>query len=720
MLQKNIDCFLSKYRECSIAIYGTGLNAERVLRNVKGYRFNYVISSDTDWIGCYFEGIKVEKLENVIEYIDVILIAAVPSITRIIYERIKEEVPQDIVIFDMMGNQLNKKRNFCENEYWRIRKTDLIAAIDMHDVISFDIFDTLLMRRFLFPNTVFKIVSRYVEERGWTFDFFELRTDAEKQMYVKGMNPTLNDIYNQIEKNSGISCIQLDKCKELEIKIEKENLILRKDVAEAFHYAVNNGKKVYITSDMYLPKKVLDSALAEKGIKGYIEILVSCEEKSSKQNGGLYKHLKDIVNDESIIHIGDDLYADIEMAAANDIDTFYVMSAKDLFLHSSAAHLLSYVHTAEDEILLGVILGEIFGDAFLLGETKGSIMLNTIDKLAKICLAPITMQFVGWLVESLRRKEKDIVLFVSRDGYYLEKLYRKIQETHPELKLPVSQYFYTSRKIMNEAVAQDVSDIAVLLSTIDEYRKSEAVEYVERLFQIPFSEELSDFCGRSLNKVSYDELVQSVAKHKEKIFSHSVNVRRNYKTYIHSTGIMDYQDVYLVDLVSHGTSRYGLSRIVGKEVYLLALGTTKLPNAFVKDKAYVNSLYGEMIIGAGSVIGTMFAVLELAYSSKDGQAMGFDKKGQVIFDKKTKYNEFLLEKIQKSIAEFIEFYPDRKWFSYLCSKDLAEALLGLLDAEVSDISDDVKNLFDFSDLFQEKRQKYNVLKLIRGEVDLAL
>ena len=41
-------------------------------------------------------------------------------------------------------------------------------------------------------------------------------------------------------------------------------------------------------------------------------------------------------------------------------------------------------------------------------------------------------------------------------------------------------------------------------------------------------------------------------------------------------------------------------------------------------------------------------------------------------------------------------------------------------AEVSDISDDVKNLFDFSDLFQEKRQKYNVLKLIRGEVDLAL
>ena len=144
-MQKVIDEFLKPYNECKIAVYGTGLNAERVVTTVQGYVFDCVISNDENLIGKEFHGLQICRLDDALKHADIILIAAIPSATRIVFERIKDQVPSDIKIFDLSGRQLNSPLIYQSNEYWNVRYEEMISEIDDHDIISFDVFDTLLI-----------------------------------------------------------------------------------------------------------------------------------------------------------------------------------------------------------------------------------------------------------------------------------------------------------------------------------------------------------------------------------------------------------------------------------------------------------------------------------------------------------------------------------------------------------------------------------------------
>ena len=82
--------------------------------------------------------------------------------------------------------------------------TDIIEKITSYDirVVSFDIFDTLLLRPVLSPTDVFRIVGK---RYGFTdHQFVTMRTVAEQE--ARNNRPfgkddiTLDDIYMQMEK----------------------------------------------------------------------------------------------------------------------------------------------------------------------------------------------------------------------------------------------------------------------------------------------------------------------------------------------------------------------------------------------------------------------------------------------------------------------------------------------------------------------------------------
>ena len=81
------------------------------------------------------------------------------------------------------------------------------------EVVSFDVFDTLLTRRFFEPKDLFQYMAndpllRQVDP-GW--DFAALRVKAERSLRLrlkdagKQVDPTLDDIYDEFIAISGIS-----------------------------------------------------------------------------------------------------------------------------------------------------------------------------------------------------------------------------------------------------------------------------------------------------------------------------------------------------------------------------------------------------------------------------------------------------------------------------------------------------------------------------------
>ena len=189
-----------------------------------------------------------------------------------------------------------------------ILSDDLKNKINKAEVISFDIFDTLLLRPYLKPTDLF----RHMEEAYHATGFATARIEAEKtirKLHREKEEVSLDEIYEQISES-----FQNFKEKELEWEAEVSQPNL--EVKQIFDYARSLGKRLIIISDMYLSRQFLAELLSRGGVSGYEKLYVSSEMKLTKHTGNLYQYVCHDLNlsPEKILHIGDNEHSDVSLA----------------------------------------------------------------------------------------------------------------------------------------------------------------------------------------------------------------------------------------------------------------------------------------------------------------------------------------------------------------------------------------------------------------------
>ena len=184
-------------------------------------------------------------------------------------------------------------------------------------LISFDIFDTLLCRKVPEPRDVFAIVERRALQAGYPAE----KLAAIRERAESGQpGCTIDDIYELLGAYYGWPRETEAAMKALELDTEREQLAPNPAVVELLRFARSEGKRVVLTSDMYLPGPILRSLLAENGIEGYEALFVSCECGRDKR-GGLFRELLALEAASAILHIGDQPVADGEVPAALGIES---------------------------------------------------------------------------------------------------------------------------------------------------------------------------------------------------------------------------------------------------------------------------------------------------------------------------------------------------------------------------------------------------------------
>lgn len=189
--------------------------------------------------------------------------------------------------------------------------------MDRHEIISFDIFDTLLFRTVNKPVDVFRLMEPWAEKTFGISDFAEKRIEAEKLARSRTQDEeiTLSDIYRIFElSNEETAALQQYEC-------ETELSVLRRDdvAAKLLSYCVDRGKRILIISDMYQDISFLNTALKHVGIDGYDSLYVSSAEKATKAAGTLFYKAAANENIEHLdrwLHIGDNPYSDYTMPKA--------------------------------------------------------------------------------------------------------------------------------------------------------------------------------------------------------------------------------------------------------------------------------------------------------------------------------------------------------------------------------------------------------------------
>ena len=705
-LQQKFESIFKGLSNKSIGIYGTGKNARTIIENVDGYFFSCLIS--LDHLYETIDGLTVLPLEEAIKQIDVIIIAAIPSSAAIVYNRIKDIVPKEIPIYDLQGYLLTGDSTYENNPYWNYTLYDLKKQIDLHDVISFDVFDTLITRDVLAPRDIFERMEMGAE-------FIEARIKAEEELYEMFPSPTITQIYDRLGKIYKWDTIERDTTLNKEISDEKSCVIARIKILDLFDYAISSGKVVYLTSDMYMEKKHIQSLLSQFDLPDGYELIVSCEYGKTKENGELFDVLLDKNPGKSILHIGDNYDTDYVAARSKGIDAFYIKKGYDLLAESSCSYLFDLIKTSEDKRLLGFFASTLFNDPFILGETKGKLNICCFDHIAASIL-PMTLLYLSRIVEWAA--DYDEILFASRDGYFIYKLYEWYRGNNVSLNLPEGRYIYVSRSAISSMSVQTAQDINVFLNKIVDDPKLNLKSLIENQFHITVSDEFDLSTGDAVNKWGIEKLGSKISKYYGPILEKASVIRERYLSFIEKSGISTYGKIAVVDIVTQGTLIYGLNHIFHNDISLFALGTSAVPNKYIPDISKVHSVYGNITERIGDSLYSMsdfselHLFIEMLYASKEGQFYSVDEELKPFFVAGSEYDPELLENVQSSLFDMVKKHVDSCDIS-LITPEFALGMLRVFSKKYSHFSDDMKERFSFEDPYDGSIQKCNLIDYIQ-------
>lgn len=202
----------------------------------------------------------------------------------------------------------------------------IINKLKEYDIVSFDIFDTLIKRNVYNEKDIFKVVEKkynllYSDKVN---DFYNERIKAEKTARDQTSKEeiTLDEIYSFINYPDKVT----NELKNIEIETEIEMCCQNKDMYEIYKYCCEKNKKILIISDMYLPDKIIEEILKRNGYKVYDELYVSSKCNLKKSNGKVFDFIlnKDKNSGKKMIHIGDNAISDYIMPKTKGINALLI------------------------------------------------------------------------------------------------------------------------------------------------------------------------------------------------------------------------------------------------------------------------------------------------------------------------------------------------------------------------------------------------------------
>lgn len=324
---------------------------------------------------------------------------------------------------------------------------DYKSLIDKHDVISFDIFDTLLLRPYLNPYDLLRHIEEYSNAPG----FFDARMFAEWQARKnsKFEDITLDDIYTYIPP-------RFVHLKETELDFERRLLRPRRLVADIYNYAISVGKKIAIISDMYLPLEFLQDVLNRNGYSHYNWIYISGNVGLAKHTGNLYKRfLSDAgVRPESVLHIGDSKVSDIEKAKLNGLDALHIPKLADMFFADKSYQKYRDLYKLNQNSLeISMIVMHM-----AIKWSENNALMQSSDNYWHdfgYCVGgPIAYSLCKYMLDVARTNDIPQVLFIARDGYSLHKVFDILKSDDDSIKT----YYVYAQRVLRAKCLLDYAD----------------------------------------------------------------------------------------------------------------------------------------------------------------------------------------------------------------------------------------------------------------------
>lgn len=559
--------------------------------------------------------------------------------------------------------------------------------LDTVDIVSFDMFDTLIHRAGLFsPKDVFYQVQKRAEQLlGLALDGFpsaRIRAEERARVRVRGRGRqeiVFDDIYAELSRMLRLDASALAQIKQIELACERAALTMLESGRHLFQAAVGAGKQVVIISDMYLDSAFLCDILQQHGYSAASTVYISSAYGLSKVDGGLY----DLVVRElgcrpnRILHVGDNQLADVTMALSRGLRAFFVPTQKQ--------HL-RWRHGLGDRPSGNLVMSSILYDLSAQSEGAGPDMQATITETATRQVALLYFGYATWLLERLRTTGCRRVYFAARDGLIIKHCFDMVAAT-AGVELD-TRYLTVSRASLYPTLIFTDPPMArrLFAHSWDHLTLAGALDRIGLRF-----EDVADGLARRgmLNRSERlgPELAERFCGFLETIWPQIEQLHREqYRLaieYLRQEQLLSDEPAAFVDIGWHGSLQNSLLKLlrslrIKKDLAGYYLGTFSRPAGVTRDfKALGFLCDNSEPAGLAQLVKAGPSLIELFHSAGHGSVLGYRRaEGRVapIYDQnqiEARQYEQVIEPLQTQALHFIGEYLARSPGSALHGPDPA-------------------------------------------------
>ncbi len=351
-------------------------------------------------------------------------------------------------------------------------KLDKIADSDF-DIVSFDIFDTLIIRPFYTPTDLFYLIENKIQKKLSSIDiypFHDLRIMAEENARKKCFSEevTLDNIYEEFKSISTIPANVLEYAQSMEQDLEIELCSKRNSLHKIYSECRKKNKKIIFVSDMYLNEEVILRILNKAGyVEG--ELFLSSTYGKTKNSGALYDTILKKFPHKKIVHIGDNYDSDYIIPRKKGIQSIHIKKTisnfKKFEIKNSTGIPMTNLNNYFGIRCAYALIANSFFD-------KTSEVDNTPEALGYVYFGLHLYAIAYWLIEHTQYYKS--LVFCARDGFLPMKASKIIKNT---LNKNVNiKYFMSSRDCLFPLLFSS-NNIEIILNNADYTKFSPADIY---------------------------------------------------------------------------------------------------------------------------------------------------------------------------------------------------------------------------------------------------
>lgn len=568
---------------------------------------------------------------------------------------------EDDYVKDKKELALDELLHYPESECI-FRKPPAILAEELikYDVISFDLFDTTILRNVKQPRDVFSILSVINN----ISDFEKVRSDAEeiarKKMYMNcaSREVTLDEIYDEVVKLCG-----LDKKKGVEIELDTEYKIC--EINPYFHEVIDiltkYGKKIIFVSDTYFSTSFLTNLLIDKGLIVPFKVFTSNQFMCGKYNGGALFSMvsREFPQGTRFVHVGDNEKNDIENAKKVGWDSILYPSVAV----AGKQYRLTNSFGLSEKIYAGILNNTLH---------NGLANHDLYEEYGFKYGGWIACGFCQYLNMLAEREKIDRFLFLSRDGFYLHKVYNHYYKKIENNYITISRYA-ASQLAFDRYITNYINFNILRRANEGTYCIGEVLDQLELVCLIPHLNDIGLEQSNRLTSDNFPIIKELILSYREEIWAEFENSREAAKIY-YSQFIKPGEKICLVDVGWNGTTvifmKHFLENICKFDVEIcgamIAGAESNFSRTMFDDgtlNSYLFSPYHnkDLISRHDFAIDNLF--VEILFTEPKESFLHFikdDSTGSIsmLYQATHKANDEMVEKIGKGILKFADKYNE--------------------------------------------------------------